>query len=431
MTQLHKWREEGDRLVVCLDANEDIYKKSLGKSLTKRNDLNMLEVVGEFTGKKKVPTFFRGSKPIDGIWATPDLVVTHACIMPAGYGVGDHRLFVVDFQTRSLIGEAPFRVKRFTTRHLNTKVSSGAMKKHISRLEDSLDCHQLIECLGQLHTTSNSKEAFHKGLNKLDKQSKDIMLNAEKKCCCIKSGRIPFSPEAALWICRTQVYRSLLRYHGGLIQNRGNLKQTSRCCGILNCLALLVEEVLLRLKICLKQCYHFRKHGKQYRRKHLHDCLRNAQESMDEQWEKKILAIINREKDRSFWRRINYVMGKARGGAVHWVLVGNGDQEGTLTKNITQELVQEVIFANIHRKQFFLVEAAPICMGNLRGKFGYNAVTRTAKAILNGTYEYPNNFYQVTREICEECACIWEMIPINSLDTFITKEQWRHQWKGR
>jgi hypothetical protein len=157
----------------------------------------------------------------------------------------------------------------------------------------------------------------------------------------------------------------------------------------------------------------------------------NAQESKDEQQEKEILAIINQEKDRSFWRRINYVMGKARGGAVRRVLVHIGDQEGTLTKNITQESVQEAIFTNIHRKQFFLAEAAPICTGNLRGKFGYNAVTRTAKAILNGTYEYPTDFYQATRDICEECACIREMIPIDSLDTIITKEQWRHQWKGR
>ena len=54
------------------------------------------------------------------------------------------------------------------------------------------------------------KQAFHKGLNKLDKQSKEIILIAEKKCHCIKSGRIPFLPEAALWICRTQVYWSLL-----------------------------------------------------------------------------------------------------------------------------------------------------------------------------------------------------------------------------
>jgi hypothetical protein len=30
MIQLDKWQQEGDRLVVCLDANEDIYKKSLG-----------------------------------------------------------------------------------------------------------------------------------------------------------------------------------------------------------------------------------------------------------------------------------------------------------------------------------------------------------------------------------------------------------------
>ncbi len=113
---------------------------------------------------------------------------------------------------------------------------------------------------------------------------------------------------------------------------------------------LLVEEILLCLKVCLKQCDHFRKHGKQYRRKHLHDCLMNAQESKDEQREKEILAIINQEKDRSFWRRINYVMGKARRGSVHQVLINNRDQEGILTKNITQESKQEAIFTNIHPK---------------------------------------------------------------------------------
>jgi hypothetical protein len=82
---------------VCLEANEDIYKKSLRKSLTKQDGLNMSEVVGDLTGKKIGPTFFRGLKPIDGIWATPNRVVTHACIMLVGYGVGDHCLFVVDF----------------------------------------------------------------------------------------------------------------------------------------------------------------------------------------------------------------------------------------------------------------------------------------------------------------------------------------------
>jgi hypothetical protein len=200
MQQLEKWQTEGDRLIVCMDVNEDIYRKSLGKSLTRTDGLNMLEVVGNFTGKRIGPTFFWGLKPIDGIWATPDIAVTHTCVIPAGFGVGDHRLFVVNFQEASLIGEAPHRIKRFSSCCLNTKVSSGATQRYLHRLKTNLERHRLIERLGMLHTTCKSKQAFRRGLNKLDKLSKDLMLNAERKCRRIKSGRIPFLPEAALWI---------------------------------------------------------------------------------------------------------------------------------------------------------------------------------------------------------------------------------------
>lgn len=431
VAQLQRWREEGDRLVVCLDANEDIYKKSLGKSLTRHEGLRMSEVVGDFTGKKIGPTFFRGSKPIDGIWATPDIEIAHACIMPAGFGVGDHRLFVVDFREESLVGAAPFRIKRFASRRLNTKVSSGATKKYLQRLEEQLSRHRLIERLGRLHTTCSSRKSFQKGLNKLDRQSRDIMLNAEKKCRKIKSGRIPFSPEAALWIRRTQVYRSLLRYHRGLIRNRGNLKRTARRCGIRNCLSISIEEILQRMKVCISQCNYFRKHGKQFRRKHLYECMQTAKENGDETKEKEILAIIRREKDRGFWRRINYVMGKQRGGSVRRVLTEDGAEEGMLTEHLTEKSVTDAIFNNIHRKRFFLAEAAPICSGALRGQFGYNATTRTAEAILNGSYEFPPDFDQATKEILLECARIRVMIPMDSLNIIITKEEWRRQWRGR
>ena len=71
--QLQKWRNDGDRLIVCLDANADIYHKELGQALTDSNGLNMSEVVGDFTCRPVGPTFFRGTKPIDGVWATKDL----------------------------------------------------------------------------------------------------------------------------------------------------------------------------------------------------------------------------------------------------------------------------------------------------------------------------------------------------------------------
>jgi hypothetical protein len=44
----------------------------------------MKEVVGTFTGKQIGLTYFWGSKPIDAVWATLDIQVAGACIMPAG-----------------------------------------------------------------------------------------------------------------------------------------------------------------------------------------------------------------------------------------------------------------------------------------------------------------------------------------------------------
>ncbi len=67
VVQLKKWREEGNRLIVCLDANKHIYKKSIGKALTDIDGLAMREVVGDFTRQPVGPTYFRGSKPIDGV----------------------------------------------------------------------------------------------------------------------------------------------------------------------------------------------------------------------------------------------------------------------------------------------------------------------------------------------------------------------------
>ena len=95
------------------------------------------------------------------------------------------------------MGAAPFRVQQFTSRRLNTKVSTGATQKYIERLEANIAKHHLIEKLGNLHTRY-SKRRLQRELNKLDRQSCDFMLNVENKRLCIKSGRIPYLPETEL-----------------------------------------------------------------------------------------------------------------------------------------------------------------------------------------------------------------------------------------
>ena len=76
-------------------------------------------------------------------------------------------------------------------------------------------------------------------------------------CRQFKSGRNPFSPEASIWIRRTQVYCSLLRYHAGKIRNKGNLKQSAQRCGIECALSISIREIYERSKICISQCDFF------------------------------------------------------------------------------------------------------------------------------------------------------------------------------
>jgi hypothetical protein len=57
---LTTWRAAGERIVVCLNANGDIYKKAIGKALAKEGALGMKEVVETYTGNKIGPTFFWG-----------------------------------------------------------------------------------------------------------------------------------------------------------------------------------------------------------------------------------------------------------------------------------------------------------------------------------------------------------------------------------
>ncbi len=130
--------------------------------------LSMKEVVGEFTGRNVGPTFFRGSKPIDGVWAMSDIEISNVCIMPAGYGIGDHRMFIVDLVQSSLIGKMPLHVQRLVLRRLNTKVTGGGAAKYIVTVELSLARHCLIECLCQAHKLRRSRKDFHRRLNKID-----------------------------------------------------------------------------------------------------------------------------------------------------------------------------------------------------------------------------------------------------------------------
>jgi hypothetical protein len=90
-----------------MDHNEHVYDGMLGKALSNREGLNLQEVILQQTGTPTGATFFRGKHLIDELWASDNIDISHACVMPFGYGVGDHQDFALDIPLESLVGVSP------------------------------------------------------------------------------------------------------------------------------------------------------------------------------------------------------------------------------------------------------------------------------------------------------------------------------------
>ena len=84
---------------------------------------------------------------------TIDIEIANACVMPFGYGIGDHRMFILDVTMESLVGKKPIKVVHSASRRLNSKIKMprcgisyvnilernivGSLQQHHPRREDS------------------------------------------------------------------------------------------------------------------------------------------------------------------------------------------------------------------------------------------------------------------------------------------------------
>jgi hypothetical protein len=257
--QLQQWQEAGEKIILFMDHNEHVTKGALGKALGEREGLDLQEAIIHHTGKSPGATFFRGSKPINGLWVSSNIEISNDCVMPFGYGVGDHSAFILDIPIKLLVGINPVKIVRPASRWLNSRLP-GCSKVYIDSLEGNITRQRLHKRLHKAHTGGYSAEEMAQKVIIINEEGKAYMRRAEKICRKIKCCCIPFLLEASIWICRIQVYYLLLQYHKGKIKNRGNLKQAARRCIIPNPLSLSIQEIKLRLEACKRECVFYQEH---------------------------------------------------------------------------------------------------------------------------------------------------------------------------
>ena len=113
---MHQWRSSGERLVLLIDANENVTKGLINDMVTGPG-LEMREaVIARHRNFPLTPTWMRGSRlgsvPIDGVFVTPDLPIESGTWLAFSRAPWDHRTLIIDFLWRVLLGDNKLTIVR-------------------------------------------------------------------------------------------------------------------------------------------------------------------------------------------------------------------------------------------------------------------------------------------------------------------------------
>ena len=196
--QLRQWREQGDRIILFLDANENLMSGPLQKQLT-ANPLNLQDLIKKRTNLPGPPTFARGKTQIDGVFATEDIICSGARFLPLWSGIGDHRPIVVDIPSACLYGREMLQVERPLARRLQCKFPQ-CQQKYTSKLTTYYQHHKIptkIQRTIDLSTSSTSN--YVDSQEAVDHEKTDLMKASEKRCRKYRMGAVDFSDEVIIW----------------------------------------------------------------------------------------------------------------------------------------------------------------------------------------------------------------------------------------
>ena len=221
--QLALWKSTGENIVLFTDANSDVYKGILATRLLK-SDIRMTERCKDILGHESPNSHFRGSLPISGIFSTSGVNCVNVFQSAHGAGIGDHRLFVMDIDLASMIGEDFPKLVRLPGRKLQAS-KYHPRKSYVKSLRGNIVRHKITERYDDLRVNHHSLSTEEKqtAIDKLDRQKCELMEAGEKGCRKIRKGDIPHSPSVSEWIKRLRLFNWMLKHKESPLRDPRNL----------------------------------------------------------------------------------------------------------------------------------------------------------------------------------------------------------------
>ena len=423
ISNVRRWRGNGERLVIFMDFNEHILKGKLPRML---QDEGLVEISSTRWAGVEPKTYFRGSTPIDGIYASQELEIHSVMVLPFHESIGDHRTMLVDITTRSAVGEQQYKIVRPEARRLSTK-NKKSTTKYLASVENAFSHHKLFDKLGQLEKDFErgmTTAVYKKRAQEIDETKIKIMKAAEKKCRKLTSQyNLPCSPEIQRVNRLCRAYKDLRRWIEGISKNSNIIKAASRA-GIEHPRQLTLKQCYAGEMTCQQRLRSLERRADTLRREHLGDRLLIAKRGGDDKKEKAIKEIMTNEKSKEEWKRIKFAIGTPLAGATTKIQkMVNGVMIEITDVEVMNRDIQEC-----SRERFTLAYSAPIQRSSLKNKLGPCSETVFARHLLEGHADIPPEVDSATRALIEEMMSLWEKMHSKHEPPLITPYNYKGHW---
>jgi hypothetical protein len=202
ISHLIVWKHTDHNIILLGDFNKNVYSGCIAQCLS-RPDLMFSEQCLQCTGIHIPPTSRDGIIPINAIFATAGIECVNECILLHKGGVGNHRYFILDFTSSSVINSKFPNIVHCSARKLYCK-STHLVQTYNLELDMLCNHHMMYQRIYSIYSNldSFSNNDFQHIMNNWDSELVQFKLYSETNCTKFKSCHIKWSPKVSFWLSR-------------------------------------------------------------------------------------------------------------------------------------------------------------------------------------------------------------------------------------
>ena len=326
--------------------------------------------------------------------------------------MGDNRLKIVRPPARRLSSAIPSAVSTYTR----------LLTSHLAR-------HKVLPRLHALYLARDGDftEGQRLALERLDRVRTEGMLHAERKCRKLAMGQVSYSPEVDHARKTRALWHLVVRKRRGKCVSSSLIRRKAKQLQIPCPLSVTLAQAELRFQEADAAYDSLKQRAPSLCHEFLQDRAANKSGTVPAEAQKAAQRLLTHERQREEARRLKRILGRTQGGAISRIEV---EENGDFVEMTTQEDVEHHTMEMCNAR-FHLTRDTPFMQEPMRSELGPLGVnTPAVHAILQGTYQIPNECDAFTREFIETIMASSPVNPANRISCEITKEDFQSFWRG-